>query len=120
VRSQRRRARLRSKWGVTEGELDKIKDRRNREIRAEVISALCTGEVPGWTVHPRAGLQLRGAKIVGRIDLTRAQLSKCPLAFHACRFEESVSLSQATIADVAFTSCDLPGLFGDQLSSAAR
>ncbi len=106
------------KGDVTEGELDEIKDWEKRKIRAEVIVALCTGEEPGWSVHSRQGLRLRGAYVVGLVDLSRAQLSQCPLAFHTCRFELPVSLYQATTADVAFTSCGLPGLPGDQLNSS--
>jgi len=61
---------------------------------------------------------MRGAYVVGRVDLSLAQLSQCPLVFHTCRFEQPVSLYQATTADVAFTSCILPGLRGDDLNSS--
>jgi uncharacterized protein YjbI with pentapeptide repeats len=105
--------------GVPQAELDQIQDWYERKIRAEIIVALCTGENPSWSVHPRRGLRLRGAKIVGQVDLSRAQLSECPLAFHTCCFTEGVSLSQTTTAEVSFTSCRLPSLHGDTLNSSA-
>ena len=105
--------------GVTDAELDEVDDWDERKIRAEVIVALCTGEVPEWSVHPRWGLQLRGANVVGLVDLSRAQLNKCPLAFHTCHFEEGIALTQATTADLHFTSCKLPLLYGDELDSSA-
>src|SRR5215212_6007889 len=78
---------------VTGDEIDEIKDWVKRKIRAEVIVALCTGEVLGRSVHPQRGLRLRGGKVVGRVDLSRADLSRYPLAFYTCKFEEGVVLS---------------------------
>jgi hypothetical protein len=75
--------------GVTADELDQIDDWDDRKIRAWVLVALCTGEVPDWYVHPRRGLQLRGAYITGQVALSRAQITQCLLAFDTCRFEES-------------------------------
>jgi hypothetical protein len=66
---------------ATIAEFDQIDDWEERKIRAEVLVALCTGEVSDWSVHPRRGLRLRGAYIAGRVDLSRAQLTQCPLAF---------------------------------------
>jgi uncharacterized protein YjbI with pentapeptide repeats len=105
--------------GATAAELDKIDDWDERKIRAWVLVALCTGEVPDWSVHPRRGLRLRGACITGEVDLSRAQMSQCPLAFDTCRFEEDVVLYQATTSDLNFTSCALPSLFGEELTSSA-
>src|SRR5215211_3453206 len=81
--------------GATIAEVVQIDDWEERKIRAEVLVAVCTGEVSDWSVHPRRGLRLRGAYIAGHIDLSRAQLTQCPLAFHTCRFEEGVVLYQA-------------------------
>jgi hypothetical protein len=105
--------------GATTAEFDQIDDWEERKIRAEVLIALCTGEVSDWSVHPRRGLRLRGAYIAGHVDLSRAQLTQCPLAFHTCRFEEAVELYQATTSDISFTSCDLPSLRGIELNSGA-
>jgi hypothetical protein len=96
--------------GVTVDEIDEIEDWERRKIRAQIIVALCAGEKAKWFVHPRWGLRLRGAYIVGLVNLSGAQMIQCPLDFHTCRFELPVSLYQAIIADIAFTSCDLPGL----------
>jgi hypothetical protein len=105
--------------GVTTAEFDQIDDWEERKIRAWVLVALCTGKFPSWSVHPRQGLRLRGAYIVGQLDLTRAQLNMCPLAFDTCRFEEGVVLYQAATSDLHFTSCALPSLNGDELNSSA-
>jgi uncharacterized protein YjbI with pentapeptide repeats len=105
--------------GATAAELDEIDDWDARKIRAWVLVALCTGELPDRTVHPQRGLRLRGAYIAGQVDLSRAQMSQCPLAFHMCRFEEDVVLYQATTTDLSFTSCALPSLDGDELNSGA-
>jgi uncharacterized protein YjbI with pentapeptide repeats len=105
--------------GATTAEFDQIDDWEERKIRAEVLVGLCTGEVPDWSVHPRRGLRLRGAYIAGQVDLSRAQMAQCPLAFHTCHFEEDVVLYQATTSDISFTSCDLPSLHGNELNSGA-
>ena len=105
--------------GATTPEFDQIDDWEERKIRAEVLVALCTGEVSDWSVHPRRGLRLRGAYIAGQVDLSRAQLTQCPLAFHTCRFEENVVLYQATTTDLSFTSCTLPSLYGAGVNSSA-
>jgi hypothetical protein len=104
--------------GRTGDEIDKIKDWERRKIRAGVIVALCAGEVPGLSVPPRRGLRMRGAYVVGVVDLSRAQLSQCPLAFRSCRFEEPFLMQQATTADMTFTSCSLADLRGDRLDSS--
>jgi uncharacterized protein YjbI with pentapeptide repeats len=105
--------------GATTAEFDQIDDWEERKIRAEVLVALCTGEESDWSVHPRRGLRLRGAYITGQIDLSRAQLRQCPLAFHTCYFEEDVVLDQASPTDLSFTSCALPSLYADGFNSSA-
>jgi uncharacterized protein YjbI with pentapeptide repeats len=105
--------------GATTGEFDQIDDWEDRKIRAEVLVALCTEEVSDWSVHPRRGLRLRGAYVAGKVDLSRAQLSECSLAFHTCYFDEDVVLQQASTTDLSFTSCALPSLYGDWFNSSA-
>jgi hypothetical protein len=105
--------------GGTTAEFNQIDDWEERKIRAEVLVALCTGEVSDWSVHPRRGLRLRGAYIPGQVDLTRAQMNECPLAFHTCRFEEELVLYQATTSELSFTSCVLPSLYANELDSGA-
>src|SRR5213080_2655126 len=65
--------------GVTGERLEDVTDWEQRQIRSEVLGALCTGDVEGWDVHPRGGVRLRGARISGRLDLARADLGSCPL-----------------------------------------
>jgi len=105
--------------GGTTAEFNQIDDWEERKIRAEVLVALCTGEVSDWSVHPRRGLRLRGAYIPGQVDLTRAQMNECPLSFHTCRFEEELVLYQATTSELSFTSCVLPSLYANELDSGA-
>jgi hypothetical protein len=105
--------------GATAAEFDAIDDWDDRKIRAEVLVALCTGEMPDWSVHPRRGLRLRGAYIAGQVDLSRAQMAQCPLAFYMCRFEEGVELSGTTTSDLDFTSCALTSLDCAELNSSA-
>src|SRR5215211_1455780 len=105
--------------GATIAEFDQIDDWEERKIRAEVLVALCTGELSDRSVHPRRGLRLRGAYIAGQVDLSRAQMSQCPLAFHTCLFEEDVVLYQATTTELRFTSCALPSLNTDGFDSSA-
>ena len=105
--------------GATTAELDAIENWDDRKIRAEVLVALCTEEMPDRSVHPRRGLRLRGAYVVGHVDLTRALLTQCPLAFQSCRFEEGIKLSQATVSELRFTSCIIASLDGNELNSSA-
>jgi hypothetical protein len=105
--------------GATVAELDQIDDWDARKLRAWVLVALCTGEMPDKSVHPRRGLRLRGAYVAGQVDLTRAQLTQCPLAFHTCLFDEDVVLDQASTTDLRFTSCALPSLSGFLFDSSA-
>jgi hypothetical protein len=105
--------------GATTAEFDQIDDWEQRKIRAEVLVALCAGEVSDWPVHPRRGLRLRGAYITGHVDLSRAQMGQCPLAFHTCLFDEDVILYQASTTDLSFTSCALPSLYGVEINSSA-
>jgi hypothetical protein len=105
--------------GTTTAEVDQIDDWEERKIRAEVLVALCTGDVSDWSVHPRRGVRLRGAYIAGQVDLSRAQLTRCPLAFRTCRLEKDVVLYQATTSDIRLTPCALPSLHGNQLRRLA-
>ena len=105
--------------GATTADFDQIDDWEERKIRAEVLVALCTREVSDWSVHPRRGLRLRGAYVAGQVDLSRAELSQCPLVFHTCCFEKDVVLKQAITNDLSFTSCALSSLYGDWIDSSA-
>src|SRR5207249_1774806 len=86
-----------------------------RQIRSEVLGALCTGDVEGWDVHPRGGVRLRGARISGRLDLARADLGSCPLELAVCELPEGVSLAQGSAGPLRFESCRISDLDADEL-----
>jgi sRNA-binding regulator protein Hfq len=98
----------------------------DRQIRAEVLYALCTrsgsgagtdGGQPGtgWVVHTR-GVRLRGAKITAGLDLSFAQV-RCRLVLVDCFFDgdESLGLEQARLPALDLSGSYLPGIAGDGL-----
>ena len=101
----------------TASSLDDVADWEERRIRAEVLTALCEGSEPGWVVHPRRGLRVRGAWVTGTVDLSDADLAERPLTFDACRFDEGVNLCRARVSWLSFTACDIGRLDADELDS---
>jgi hypothetical protein len=57
-------------------------------VRAKVLIALCTDLEPAWQV-PAKGVQLRGARIDGDLNLEGAKLL-CQLALRDCHFSHPV------------------------------
>jgi hypothetical protein len=86
---------------------------KQREIRAEVVRALllgaCVGE-PGYT----QAVRLRGARIVGKLDLTGAVIG-CALVCEFCYFEDVIVLCDATSKSVRIEDSRFPGLDGTRL-----
>jgi len=74
----------------------------DRTIRAQIIRDLCLGTNPRWTVHTK-GLQIKGAKITGKLDLEAAAISH-PLLLIDCYFE-----NQMTFTDAETRMLDLSG-----------
>lgn len=84
-----------------------------RTIRAAVLRHLLVEDE--WRVHAR-GVQLRGVRITGHLDLEAATL-RCPLRLEQCYFSSSqpVSLDYASCSLLVLASCRLAGLNGDLL-----
>jgi hypothetical protein len=83
----------------------------DRRIRAEVLRHLLV--MPQWLVHAR-GIRLRGARIVGPLDLQSATL-RCPLVLQDCYLEDPVVLDYATTALLRLVHCWLAGFTADFL-----
>lgn len=87
--------------------------RRERTIRAEVLRHLLVDKK--WQAHAK-GVQLRGLRIMGHLDLEAATL-RCPLHLENCYFDDAqpVNLNYASASVLAITRCRLAGVTGDTL-----
>ncbi|MEN3612757.1 hypothetical protein AAH979_24790 [Plantactinospora sp. ZYX-F-223] len=76
-------------------------------VRAELLVELLTGgaDRPG----SRAGLRLRSARIVGRVDLRHAEIT-VPVSIGGCTFTHVPELTEARAVNLVLTDCTLPGL----------
>lgn len=85
----------------------------DRTIRAEVLRHLLVS--PQWPAHSK-GVRLRGARIIGPLDLESAVL-RCPLALEDCYFdsEQPVALDYAAASLLRLLRCRLRGLTADRL-----
>jgi hypothetical protein len=70
------------------------------------------------SADPR-GLTLEGVWVKGRLDLQHAALRR-PLAFVACYFDEAPNLRQASVPNLEFECCRLPGLMAEFLEVGGR
>jgi hypothetical protein len=59
-------------------------------------------------------LRLRGARIIGALDLEHLELA-CPVLLQDCNFAEPVNLRQARAAEIRLLGCHLPNLRAEQL-----
>ncbi|HZU58501.1 MAG TPA: hypothetical protein VFA06_21675 [Actinocrinis sp.] len=86
-----------------------------RAIRAEVIRALLLGAEETKPGHFPA-LRLRGARVIGRLDLMGATV---PYAFvcEYCSFDDEVRLVEASMKTVRFVDCALPYLNATRLNA---
>ncbi|MEU8513727.1 hypothetical protein AB0C76_19360 [Kitasatospora sp. NPDC048722] len=86
---------------------------RRRTVRAEVLTRLLLqGPAPEPGRLPR--LDLMGARISGRLDLTGAQIG-VPAKFHSCGFAERVLLDYAQITWWNLNGSHVPGIDGEGL-----
>ena len=88
-----------------------------RTVRAAVLRhLLIAGE---WPVDAK-GVQLRGVRISGLLDLEAAAL-RCPLWLDCCYLDadEPVCLDYATASRLTLTRCQLAGLTGEMLTARA-
>lgn len=84
-----------------------------RTIRATVLRHLLVDKE--WRVHSK-GVQLRGVRISGHLDLEEAAL-RCPLRLEDCYLDdrEAVNLGHAAVPLLSLANCHLSGLIGDAL-----
>ena len=68
------------------------------EIRAEVVAALALGAVPG-TPGRTAGVRMRGAHIVGELDLRHGTVD-VPLTMLHCTFTDAIRLEQSVTKSI--------------------
>ncbi|SUS05175.1 conserved hypothetical protein [uncultured Defluviicoccus sp.] len=85
-----------------------------RALRADVLRALCLGLRPDWPLDPR-GVQVRGARIDGALDLAAATVA-VPLLFWDCAFTDAPIVRDATLKILSLVGSRLPGLVGDGLT----
>jgi hypothetical protein len=83
----------------------------NRIVRAEVLRHLLVA--PEWPVHAK-GVRLRGARIIGTLDLESATL-RCPLVLQDCYLELPVVLDYTTVSRLELVHCWVEGLGADGL-----
>lgn len=84
-----------------------------REIRAEVIAALLLGATPAQAGYA-AGIRIRGARVVGRLDLMGATVT-CPLVLESCYFERELRFVEATTKTIRLVDCLLPEFNGARM-----
>jgi hypothetical protein len=82
---------------------------RERSIRASVLQGLLADQV-----QPR-GVQLRGVRISGPLDLEAATV-RCPLRLDHCYLDAPTVLNYATVSILALTGCLVVGLTGEALT----
>jgi hypothetical protein len=86
---------------------------KQREVRAEVIRALLLGACPGEPGYTQA-VRLRGARVVGRLDLTGAAIGSA-LVCEFCWFEDAIVLVEAASKSLRIEDSRFPGLDGTRL-----
>jgi hypothetical protein len=85
----------------------------DREIRAAVLRYLLVDST--WLVHSK-GVRLRGARILGGLDLEAATL-RCPLRLDNCYLDgPPLVLDYAAVSLLTVTRCQLAGLTGEALT----
>jgi hypothetical protein len=83
----------------------------DRTVRASVLRHLLVGSE--WPVREN-GVQLRGLRISGHLDLGNANI-RCPLLLDSCYLSEQISLTGATASLLVMKDCLIAGLSGDML-----
>ncbi|NJP96446.1 hypothetical protein HCN51_44650 [Nonomuraea sp. FMUSA5-5] len=84
-----------------------------RTVRAEVVRALLLGVAeaePGWS----PAIRLRGARVVGRLDLMGATV-EYPLSCEGCSFDSELRLVEATTKTVRIVDSSLSGFNGARM-----
>jgi hypothetical protein len=85
----------------------------SRKIRAEVVTALLLGAMPAQAGFA-AGIRIRGAHIVGLLDVSGAHVT-CPLVLEQCFFDSEVRFVEATTGTIRLVGCWLPEFDGSRM-----
>ena len=86
---------------------------QDRIVRAEVVRSLLLGGGDSEPGHAPA-VRLRGARIIGRLDLMGAA-TPYPLVCEHCVFDEDVRLVEASMKTVRIVQSRLPGMNGTRM-----
>ncbi|HUA39987.1 MAG TPA: hypothetical protein VMA32_00340 [Streptosporangiaceae bacterium] len=78
----------------------------DRQVRAEIVSAILLGEVAS---AKRRRLRVRGFRVTGCLDLSNVQID-VPLHFESCVFDSGVALRESRTHSVLFVGCEMPYL----------
>ncbi|MDD7965499.1 hypothetical protein [Actinomycetospora lemnae] len=105
-------------WHVPVGEAAMREWGRDHDLDAEDLRALLLGRgLPDQeTVDPR-GVQLRGARIVGRLDLDQLSAT-VPLTLVDCRLDEGVTAQAAHLPHLALHRCCVSTIYSSALNAA--
>lgn len=85
----------------------------SRQVRASLLAELLTGTRRTDGNLPRS-IKLRGARIIGSLNLEAATLT-CPLLLQDCYIDELVSFDEVTATAIRLPGCHLRGLTARQL-----
>ncbi|MET8584209.1 hypothetical protein ABZX39_25515 [Streptomyces collinus] len=78
------------------------------EVDASVLRRVLLAPPPPVAGH-LARLRLRGARVIGTLDLTEADIA-CSVRLHRCVLDEAPRLDGAHLGALELRDCDLPGL----------
>jgi hypothetical protein len=95
---------------VAAGELLDVSDEPDRDVRAALVRDLLRGLLVE-TPDPR-GVRLRGARIVGTLDLTDVRAS-LPLVLMSCEHEDPITLERAHLPYLDLSDSTFPELLAD-------
>jgi hypothetical protein len=84
-----------------------------RMVRAKLLVKLLTRAIPAHQTPPY-GVKLRGARIIGALDLEGAILTR-PLLLRGCYLDEPINLREAQAPAIRLPGCHVPGLAADQV-----
>jgi hypothetical protein len=88
---------------------------QDRMLRAMELAQILI-ERPRQSRARLRAVRIRGAEVVGELDLAGVEL-QCPLELIECKFTEPLNLREASAKSVRFRSSLLPGLDGRQLAT---
>ena len=88
----------------------------DRTIRASVLHQLLVTPPVGGNLPPRR-LDVRDARVAGRLDLADASLV-CPASFVGCVFDEDFVLTNARVSRLSLSGSSVPMVLADGLSTA--